>query len=542
MLQGTEFQPDQGREELRARLLERLEKLRQNRLRYDADLPLFADDCLKIRPVEGAQCPLRLNKVQLHVHRMLEDQKRQTGKVRAIIVKARKPGISTYIAARFYHRVSRGNGLRAFIMAHEQTASDILFEMVGRFHGNNPHAPHTGASSTKRLFFDQIDSSFGVGTAGTKDIGRGDTFQFLHCSEVAYWPHADVHMAGAVQAVPSVPGTELIFESTANGIGGLFYNLAMAAARKTGDYMLVFVPWFDHDDYREVPPDGWAPSGEMADYAATHGLALDQTYWAEKKNTEFATAAGESPDKIVWKFRQEYPSTLEEAFRASRQGAFIGGDLVIRARKADVGAQDHAPRILGCDFATGGDGEGGDANLFIDRQGRRAGGLVYDRFVDKNTVSVANKLAAVLGKDHFDRVFLDTGGGGAQVYDILKDRNYERLTLVNFGGKPFDDRKYANRRAEMWGNMRDWLADEGGAQIPDDDALDGEITGPNGKENFAHRVILEPKKEVRKRLGRSPDGGDALSLTFAEHVRRVDGSKGKPKRRGRGRLGSWMRS
>ena len=102
--------------------------------------------------------------------------------------------------------------------------------MTERFHKNCPEPvrPHTGKSNTKELAFDLLDSGYKVGTAGTEGVGRSDTVQFFHGSEVAYWKNADQHMSGILQAVPNEPGTEIILESTANGLGGLFYSPAFS--------------------------------------------------------------------------------------------------------------------------------------------------------------------------------------------------------------------------------------------------------------------------------------------------------------------------
>ena len=63
-----------------------------------------------------------------------------------------------------------------------------------------------------------------VGTAGTRDVGRSKTLQPFHGSEVAFWPNARTHFAGVLQAVPDLPGSEIILESTANGAGGEFHG------------------------------------------------------------------------------------------------------------------------------------------------------------------------------------------------------------------------------------------------------------------------------------------------------------------------------
>jgi len=89
---------------------------------------------------------------------------------------------------------------------------------------------------------------------------------------------------------------------------------------------------------------------------------------------------------------------------------------------------------------------------------------------------------------------------------------------VNFGGKAADGRLYANKRGEMYGEMKAWLTDVGGASIPDSDTLDGELTATQYKYNANQQVVLETKDRLRARLKMSPDGADALALTFTEPV------------------------
>lgn len=103
------------------------------RQRLKDDLPHYAGHCLKIRSKAGRVVPLMLNDVQRFIHGKLERQRRETGRVRALILKARQPGVSTYVAARFYWRVTHGRGLRAFILTHRDQATANLFMIAKRF-------------------------------------------------------------------------------------------------------------------------------------------------------------------------------------------------------------------------------------------------------------------------------------------------------------------------------------------------------------------------------------------------------------------------
>ena len=164
--------------------------------------------------------PLALNRTQQFVHAALEAQKARTGKVRVIIGKGRQTTVSTYVAARFYHKTTFFKGVHTYILTHEQDATDNLFGMVERFQEHNPLRPSTSINNAKELTFDRLGSSYEVGTAGTKAGGRSQTIQMLHWSETAFSPNAKGHFAGIVQTVPDLKGTEIILESTGNGPAG----------------------------------------------------------------------------------------------------------------------------------------------------------------------------------------------------------------------------------------------------------------------------------------------------------------------------------
>jgi hypothetical protein len=155
---------------------------RQQRL--DTDYAFFAKEVLGIRTKQGAIEPFVFNRVQQHVHKLLEAQLAGTGRVRALILKGRQQGCSTYIGGRYYHRASRNKGLRVFILTHAQQATQNLFDMVERFHVNcpGPERPSTGAANAKELYFDRLDSGYRVGTAGTRGVGRSATIQLFHGS------------------------------------------------------------------------------------------------------------------------------------------------------------------------------------------------------------------------------------------------------------------------------------------------------------------------------------------------------------------------
>ncbi len=482
------------------------------------NLPEFSAHNLLIRTKQGEISPLIFNDVQNRLHKRLEGLLKRTGRVRALILKARQPGVSTYVQSRYYHKLLQRSGVQAYILTHQRDATEVIFEIAERFHKNNPdpQKPKTAVANAKEICFADTGSGYRVGTAGNKAVGRGQTFQLFHGSEVAHWPNAGSHMAGLMQAVPDADETEIILESTANGPAGLFYDLCQAAHRGEGEFELIFIPWFDHKEYSAVPPRGWRPPPAILDYGKLHKLKRRQLYWAWRKNDNLIRACGGAPGEICWLFRQEYPATTEEAFRGSAQDGLIRADLVLAARKFVAGDQSHAPLILVIDIARG----GADKTHIINRQGRVAGAIINRSVDSSDLMEVAGIVGAEIERLNPDMCFIDGTGIGAGVYDRLRERGFRCVTLVNFGSRPEDTRKYANKRAEMWGLLSEWLADPMGVDIPDEDSLHAQLCAPGYSFDSSSRLVLEAKEKIRDRLGSSPDAGDSLALTFAETVRR----------------------
>ncbi len=79
-------------------------------VRLDTDLEYFAAELLKIRPKAGSLVPFTFNPAQRELHRIIEEQRARTGRVRVIVLKARQLGISTYVAARYYKQTTSNPG------------------------------------------------------------------------------------------------------------------------------------------------------------------------------------------------------------------------------------------------------------------------------------------------------------------------------------------------------------------------------------------------------------------------------------------------
>lgn len=480
-------------------MIEKLQKLKD-------DFEHYASANLYIRTKAGKVEPLVLNSAQKHIHEKLEEQLAKTGKVRALILKGRQQGCSTYVEGRFYHKVTFRKGVRAFILTHEDDATKNLFEMAQRYHENSNINISTKSSNARELEFDKLDSGYRVGTAGNKAVGRSNTIQYFHGSEVAFWPHADEHAKGVLQAIADMPGTEVILESTANGIGNYFHSQWQLAESNQSEYIAIFVPWYWQDEYRKPVPEDFTRTDKEDELVDLFGLDNEQLMFRRAKIQELSTNGTDGEAS----FKQEYPSTAVEAFQSTGGDSLISPDVVMKARKTKCDAI--GPIVIGVDPARFGD----DRTSIIYRRGRVAYGLKsYDKL---DTMEVAGLVHMILKNDtrkDICKVFIDVGGLGAGIVDRLKELGYaDVIKPVNSGEKPLDADRYYNKRAEMWGEMNKWLKD-GPVSIPDLDSLHADLCGPTYKFDSKTRLVLERKEDMKRRGLRSPDEGDALALTFA---------------------------
>lgn len=169
------------------------------------------------------------------------------------------------------------------------------------------------------------------------------------------------------------------------------------------------------------------------------------------------------------------------------------------------------PLIMGVDIARQGD----DRTIIRLRRGPK---LYADKWVYKvpNLMLIASYIAEKINDYDPDLVCIDMVGLGAGVFDRLKQLGFDNIVGVQAGERAKNDKIYANKRIEMWTRMKIWLED---ADIPANDTeLAEDLIAPEYYFNSREQMLLEPKQDIKDRIGRSPDEGDSLSLTLAvEH-------------------------
>lgn len=221
--------------------------------------------------------------------------------------------------------------------------------------------------------------------------------------------------------------------------------------------------------------------------------------------------------RIADKYGEDHDVTRVEVkgeFPRTGSNQFIGREVVQDAYTREVTEDGGAALLMGVDVARFGD----DESVIRFRRGRDGRSIKPVRFKGLNTMQLAAETADLIDRFNPDGVFVDGGGVGGGVVDRLKQLGY-RVIEVQSGERARDPEKYLNKRAEMWGDMREWLVY---GAIDNDQQLIDDLTGPEYSIDLKGRIKLETKDNMKKRGLVSPDDGDALALTFAESVARSD--------------------
>ena len=481
------------------------------------DRGLFSRQALRIRAKDGRIVQFQTTGFQDELNRRLDQQREELGCVRALVVKGRQMGISTTIAARFWHAVIFNPGMRVAIMCHQKPATENLSKMAAMFLDYLPpwSKPGVRKRNTHEILLN-MGSQYQLSTAGSAGAGRSSTINLFHGSEVAFWDRPEEHLAGIGQTILEGTG-EIILESTGNGVGNAFHQDWQAAERKETEYLPIFLPWFLMEEYRVKPPRGFQlgnlADGDMEserDYARLHKLDHAQMAWRRRKLSEFSAKG--TPNL----FMQEYPAVPQEAFQGGAGAQFIPSRSVMEARRRDVSLEDvrHLPLIIGVDPAWS-KREAADSSAVIRRRGRKAYGL--ETFHGMDGHDLAQKIATIAAAEQPARIVVDRNGVGASCLDHLRRMAPSAGIVTGFhaGERALDQETHVDRRTEVWSECAGWLEED--ADIPDDDALASELLGPRMRKDARNRNRLEDNASMKKRGLRSPDRASALVHTFAFH-------------------------
>lgn len=299
------------------------------------DFRYYASKCLWILNRDNREWERFSNwfEAQEIVHKSIEKDIADRRPIRKIILKARQEGISTYTQGRIFHQAHTIANTKALILSHDIESAGKIFNMTKSFYEKLPDSirPMKRYSNKRELVFENPDektrsqnpglqSSIEVQTAGKWTPSRGAMYHLVHFSEVAFWPGTSAEIVTAIlPMVPHVPGTMIVYESTANGMENDFYDDWLSAKEGETEFDPIFIPWFRMQTYslafrsRKDRKKFESPASQDSEFLDEERelkkrfkLTDEQLNWRRMKIREFG---GD-----IYKFYQEYPSTDREAF------------------------------------------------------------------------------------------------------------------------------------------------------------------------------------------------------------------------------------
>jgi hypothetical protein len=268
----------------------------------------YAQSYLWISNKQGITRPFFLNPIQNRYLR-IKEAARKRGFKKFIVLKYRQGGITTEEQAESFHLVATKENQRAMTLAQDTGSTENIFRISQMFYDNLSAEvkPKRLADSNKRdLNFPSLNSLFSIGTAGNKTSGRSQTLQKVHGSEIAFWPgtYQDIQRLVAGLTIACSNG-EVVFESTANGIGNWFHKIWVDAKAGRNNWFPIFLAWY-MDPLNMVP----LADGEVLDLTEeetalvdTYNLIAEQIKWRRMMQAD----VGEL-------FPQEFPEDDISAF------------------------------------------------------------------------------------------------------------------------------------------------------------------------------------------------------------------------------------
>jgi hypothetical protein len=333
---------------------EEQERLARTQERLRTDTPYYAQYALQIVGPGGVKVPLVAKKGQLDLDRALERQRAEGKLMRAISLKARKVGISTWTQGKIIQRVTQRPNHHGLVVAHDNSTAGKLFDIGSMMVRNLPpdlqpeiNGYSNSQTGLKYISFGTksraaqfagdvgLNSSLHIDTAKEAEAGRGDTIRSMHLSEVAFWPHV-AKMTALLNSVPDEPDTLIVVESTAKGQNHfkLLWDEAVSGA---SGYAPVFSPWWEEDAY-SLPFDTPEDREEFVAGVGEGRFGEDEPRLVER--------FGCTPEQLAWRrrtivakceskvevFKQEYPASPEEAFKQTGKHVF---SIVLISRVID---------------------------------------------------------------------------------------------------------------------------------------------------------------------------------------------------------------
>ncbi|WP_408954743.1 hypothetical protein [Natroniella sp. ANB-PHB2] len=316
-------------------LTEEAQKLKDE---IQTDPSLLVEMVFVIDNKEGERVPFFPNQAQSMVKKEYRRCKKEGISFRAIIIKGRQQGISSYVTSLQLAQGITTKNFQGYTVADEDKSTNNLFEKAKSYYEPLPEKLKPTEKYNNRKEFrwakddgQGMNSSWGISTAGntSKDgrVGNSFTIHFLHVSELAWWPIIDKTMSGLTDAC--TPSADIILETTANG-----YNEAQErwdkAVKGKSDYIAIFIPWYIQKEYskefrseeekrefiKDIDNSNYKIFKNLRNYRANiEEITYEKLWWYYRKYVD-------DKNEDLAEMQQEYPTFPEEAFQASGNPVF----------------------------------------------------------------------------------------------------------------------------------------------------------------------------------------------------------------------------
>jgi hypothetical protein len=301
------------------------------KLRCRHDFEFWAATCAKIQDkVTKKLINFRLNKPQRKLLAVMLQLLLDQLPVRVIICKARQWGGSTLVQLfmqwiQIFHH-SRWHSVIATDVEMQARTIRGMFTRVAK---NHPPAiaSITVANfegSAKNKLIRETDTIISIGSMQMPDSLRSQDIMMAHLSEIGLWKKTEGKqpedlIQTIVGSIPYVPGTVIVEESTAKGVGNYFHRAFKDALAGRSNSKPVFVAWYEIAMYRKAISPDHLPDlvQSFSDYEKflwQSGATLEGIAWYRDKLKEFK---GD-----VWRMQSEFPTTPDEAFQSNARRVF----------------------------------------------------------------------------------------------------------------------------------------------------------------------------------------------------------------------------
>ena len=288
------------------------------------DDAVFSRECLKINDKLGRKIRLDYGPAQVKLAALIAKLRAQRKPVRVIVLKARQVYISTYIASRFWRDTTHNPGQHTLVLAQDDDTAGNIFKYYQTFDENYVafrdcfKKPERDGTSGQILKYAN-GSYIKFHTANTPTVGRSRSLRRVHFSEFAFYLKAAELMRAVMSSVPDDADTEVLVESTANGLGNEFHLMWQRAVSGESEWVPFFFAWWEHPEYSRVIAGPQAFEASLSPdeklLRQNYNLTNEQLNWRRWK---ISTDLGGDESS----FQQEFPSCPEEAFLSTGRPRF----------------------------------------------------------------------------------------------------------------------------------------------------------------------------------------------------------------------------